>query len=153
MPLVSENRGMGQPNDMGIGIGIFLIALGAILTFAVDWSIAGLDLHVVGWILMVVGVGGLIMFSYFWNRSRVPEAVAAVRQRQVAPPPRTYDDPTPPPPTTLTTVRPQSPPATVTPQPPFPAQVTTVSATAPVAASSKDRREGSRAPASRTSPR
>lgn len=86
---------------MGIGIGIFLIALGAILTFAVDWTVAGLDLHIVGWILMIVGIGGLIMFFTFWNRRREPEAVAAVRQREVTEQPRTYDTaapPSPPPP-------------------------------------------------------
>jgi hypothetical protein len=128
---------------MGIGVGIFLIALGAILTFAVDWSIGGLDLHAVGWILMVVGVGGLILFFYFWNQRRVPEAVAAVRQRQVAEVPRTYDEPTPPPPT-MTTVTPPRPPAPVTmvvPQPP-PAPVTTVTATAPVVVSSQARPDG-----------
>jgi len=46
---------------MGIGINIFLIAVGAILTFAVDATVAGLDLDVVGIILMVAGVIGLIV--------------------------------------------------------------------------------------------
>jgi hypothetical protein len=87
----------GQPEGMGIGVGIFLIALGAILTFAVDWKVAGLDLHAVGWILMFAGAGGLILFFYFWNRRRAPRAVA-VRQPHVAEVARTYDDPTPPPP-------------------------------------------------------
>ena len=53
---------------MGIGAGILLIAVGAILTFAVNWHISGLDLHVVGWILMIVGALGLILFFGFWNR-------------------------------------------------------------------------------------
>jgi Domain of unknown function (DUF6458) len=131
---------------MGIGIGIFLIALGAILTFAVDWSIGGLDLDAVGWILMVVGVGGLVLFFYFWNQRRIPQAAPAVRQRQVTERPRTYDDPTPPPPTTATMVAPQPPSAlvtAVTPQVPAPAQVTTVTATAPVVSSSRGRPEGS----------
>lgn len=48
---------------MGIDVGIFLIALGAILTFAVDWTVGGLDLKAVGWILMAAGVAGLILFS------------------------------------------------------------------------------------------
>jgi hypothetical protein len=87
----------GQPEGMGIGAGIFLIALGAILTFAVDWKVAGLDLHAVGWILMFAGAGGLILFFYFWNRRRAPRAVAVVRQQHVADVARTYDDPTPPP--------------------------------------------------------
>lgn len=46
---------------MGIGINIFLIAVGAILTFAVDATVAGLDIKVVGVILMVAGAIGLIL--------------------------------------------------------------------------------------------
>ena len=57
---------------MGIGVGILLIVVGAILTFAVHATVAGLDLQVVGWILMLAGVAGLILFVYFWNRRRAP---------------------------------------------------------------------------------
>ena len=46
---------------MGIGVGIFLIALGAILTFAVNASVSGLDINVVGVILMAVGALGLVL--------------------------------------------------------------------------------------------
>ena len=46
---------------MGIGVGIFLIALGAILTFAVNASVSGLDINVVGGILMAVGALGLVL--------------------------------------------------------------------------------------------
>jgi hypothetical protein len=53
---------------MGIGVGIFLIVVGAILTFAVDATVAGLNLDVVGWILMLAGAAGLILFLYFWRR-------------------------------------------------------------------------------------
>ena len=56
---------------MRIGVSIFLIAVGAILTFAVHATIAGLDLQVVGWILMLVGAAGLAIFLY-WNRRRAP---------------------------------------------------------------------------------
>ncbi|MDP8936517.1 MAG: DUF6458 family protein [Actinomycetota bacterium] len=45
---------------MGLGVSIFLIALGAILAFAVDYSVSGIDLATVGFILMVVGAIGLI---------------------------------------------------------------------------------------------
>ncbi len=44
---------------MGIGASIFLIAVGAILTFAVHTSVSGLDLSTIGVILMVVGGIGL----------------------------------------------------------------------------------------------
>jgi len=63
---------IGQLTTMGIGAGIFLIALGAILTFALDWTVAGLDMDIVGWILMAAGVLGLILFFVFWNRRRAP---------------------------------------------------------------------------------
>ncbi|WP_430867931.1 DUF6458 family protein [Demequina aurantiaca] len=46
---------------MGIGINIFLIAVGAILTFAVDTTVAGLDINVVGIILMAAGAVGLLL--------------------------------------------------------------------------------------------
>ena len=46
---------------MGIGTSIFLIAVGAILRFAVTASISGLELATVGVILMVVGVLGLLL--------------------------------------------------------------------------------------------
>ena len=46
---------------MGIGVSIFLIALGAILAFAVTADVSGLDIHVVGWILMIVGIIGLVI--------------------------------------------------------------------------------------------
>ena len=46
---------------MGIGFSIFLIAVGAILVFAVNATVAGLDISIVGWILMGAGVVGLIV--------------------------------------------------------------------------------------------
>jgi beta-lactamase regulating signal transducer with metallopeptidase domain len=46
---------------MGIGTSIFLIALGAILKFAVTATVSGVELSTVGTILMVVGVIGLLI--------------------------------------------------------------------------------------------
>jgi hypothetical protein len=46
---------------MGIGVSIFFIAVGAILTFAVDATAQGIDINTVGVILMVVGAIGLLM--------------------------------------------------------------------------------------------
>jgi hypothetical protein len=45
---------------MGIGVSVFLIALGAILLWAVNATVAGVSLNIIGIILMVVGVVGLI---------------------------------------------------------------------------------------------
>jgi hypothetical protein len=57
----------GDP-EMGIGVSVFLIASGAILTFALEVQVGFLDLGVVGWILMAVGVLGLIMTTMLWRR-------------------------------------------------------------------------------------
>ena len=46
---------------MGIGISVFLIAVGAILAFAVNVAVSGIDLAAVGWILMGVGAIGLVV--------------------------------------------------------------------------------------------
>jgi hypothetical protein len=50
---------------VGIGTSIFLIAVGAILKYAVTADVSGIDLDVVGVILMVVGVIGLLL-SLLW---------------------------------------------------------------------------------------
>ena len=52
---------------MGIGASIFLIALGAVLAFAVDVSVSGFDLDTIGVILMVVGVIGLAVTLLLLN--------------------------------------------------------------------------------------
>jgi hypothetical protein len=46
---------------MGIGVSVFLIAIGAILAFAVNVAVSGLDLSTVGWILMAAGTIGLVV--------------------------------------------------------------------------------------------
>ncbi|MGI8984311.1 MAG: DUF6458 family protein [Acidimicrobiales bacterium] len=53
---------------MGIGVSIVLIAIGAILTFAVDLAVSGLDLATVGVILMVVGAIGLVTSMVIFGR-------------------------------------------------------------------------------------
>jgi hypothetical protein len=55
---------------MGIGGSIFLLALGAILAFAVNADISGLDINIIGWILMAAGLIGLIVTLWFWNSRR-----------------------------------------------------------------------------------
>ena len=52
---------------MGFGTSIFLIAVGAILEFAVYVNAPGFNIHTVGVILMVVGVLGLVLSMVFWN--------------------------------------------------------------------------------------
>jgi len=55
---------------MGIGGSIFLLALGAILAFAVNADISGLDINVVGYVLMLAGLIGLVITLWFWNSRR-----------------------------------------------------------------------------------
>ena len=52
---------------MGLGVGIFLIAVGAILTFAVNAHTSGVNLDTVGWILMAVGAAGVLLSLIFWS--------------------------------------------------------------------------------------
>ena len=55
---------------MGVGASIFLIAVGAILTFALNLHVGGIDIDAVGWILMAVGALGLIVTILIWGRRR-----------------------------------------------------------------------------------
>jgi sulfite exporter TauE/SafE len=52
---------------MGLGTSLFLIAVGAILDFAVYVNTPGFNIHTIGVILMVVGVIGLVMSMVFWS--------------------------------------------------------------------------------------
>ncbi|RPF34912.1 MULTISPECIES: DUF6458 family protein [unclassified Streptomyces] len=56
---------------MGLGGCIILIAVGAILTFATDWHMQGVNLDLVGIILMIVGLIGVSTFSSIARRRRV----------------------------------------------------------------------------------
>jgi hypothetical protein len=57
---------------MTIGTSLFLIAVGAILRYAVTATVAGVDIHTAGLILMVIGVAGLVigLFLMTVNRDR-----------------------------------------------------------------------------------
>ena len=54
---------------MGLGVGIFLVAAGAILAFAVNVNTAaqGVNLHTVGLILLGVGALGILLSMIFWS--------------------------------------------------------------------------------------
>ncbi len=71
---------------MGIGGSIFLLALGAILAWAVHFQVGWLDFRVIGYVLMAAGVLGLILTLWFWNsrRRQVTTPVAVERERYVA---------------------------------------------------------------------
>jgi len=90
---------------MGIGGSIFLLAVGAILAFAVNAQISGIDINIIGWILMACGLVGLIITLWYWN-SRRRTVVTRQTQTPVAGPSyaaeyretRRDDAPPPPPP-------------------------------------------------------
>ncbi|TMJ98436.1 MAG: hypothetical protein E6G67_00285 [Actinobacteria bacterium] len=53
---------------MGVGVSIFLIAVGAILAWAVHYSGNGvIDVNTVGYILLAVGGIGLLLSLIFWS--------------------------------------------------------------------------------------
>jgi hypothetical protein len=63
---------------MGIGASVFLLAVGAILAFAVDYNVNGLDINVIGFILMAAGLIGLFMTTMiFGRRDRVATTTTA----------------------------------------------------------------------------
>jgi hypothetical protein len=52
---------------LGIGTSLLLIAVGAILRFAVTVTSTGFNIHTIGVILMIVGVVGLVLSLFFWS--------------------------------------------------------------------------------------
>lgn len=52
---------------MGIGVSIILIAVGAVLAFAVHVTTSGFNIHTVGYILLVVGIIGALISLMFWS--------------------------------------------------------------------------------------
>ena len=74
----------GKWGNMYIGTSVFMIALGAILKYAVTFSIAGISIQTAGVILMVAGVVGLVvsLFMEFAYARRGPRDVEVVRERE-----------------------------------------------------------------------
>jgi hypothetical protein len=52
---------------MGIGVSLILIAVGAVLAFAVHVSTSGFNIHTIGWILLIVGAIGALLSLIFWS--------------------------------------------------------------------------------------
>jgi hypothetical protein len=70
---------------MGIGVSLLLLAIGAILNFAVDVQTDGFNLNTIGVILMIVGGIGLLFSMFFWGSwgpNRREERVVT-REREV----------------------------------------------------------------------
>jgi hypothetical protein len=52
---------------MGIATSLILIAVGAVLVWAVSYELAGVNLDAIGWILLVVGAIGALLSLVFWS--------------------------------------------------------------------------------------
>lgn len=77
---------------MGLGVGIFLIAVGAILAFGINVNTGGaIDLHTIGWILMVVGLLGTVLSMVFWSSWGGPSYFRRRRTTYAEAPPATRD--------------------------------------------------------------
>ena len=72
----------GDSKYMGIGTSLFLVAVGAILYFAVNASIQGLEIATIGLILMIVGVIGLVISLFFLSSARRDPGRTVVRERR-----------------------------------------------------------------------
>jgi hypothetical protein len=68
-----------EEEQMSIGASIFLLVVGAILTFAVDVTAEGFNINTVGIILMVAGVIGLLLSLLFWSN------LSPYRRRRIDP--------------------------------------------------------------------
>ncbi len=72
---------------MGISVSILLIAVGAILTWAVTAEAEGIDVNTVGVILLIVGILGLVLSMIFWSSWGGFQRRGAYVERSVAAPP------------------------------------------------------------------
>jgi uncharacterized membrane-anchored protein len=75
----------GNEKLMYIGTSIFLIALGAILRWAVTGTVSGLNIQTAGLILLIVGVLGLILsllMMTIWADRRRRTGDAVVEERR-----------------------------------------------------------------------
>ena len=52
---------------MSIGVGIFLMVLGAILAFAVETDVPGINVNALGVILMLIGLVAVLYSLLFWS--------------------------------------------------------------------------------------
>ena len=52
---------------MGMGVSLLLVAAGAILVWAVNATVSGVELTTIGWILLIVGIVGAVLSMIFWS--------------------------------------------------------------------------------------
>lgn len=73
---------------MQIGTALFLLATGAILRYAVDDALEGVDLATAGLILMIVGAVGLVLALFLMSQRDSETVVRERRDPHYDPPPR-----------------------------------------------------------------
>ena len=73
---------------MGLGVSLILIAVGAVMAWAVHVSTTGFNTHTVGYILLIVGIIGGLLSMIFWSSWAGPGYLTRSR--------RTYVDEGPP---------------------------------------------------------
>jgi hypothetical protein len=70
-PSVGNDAGASEASSrrsgVSLGVSIFLLAVGAVLTFAVDVTASGFSINTVGIILMAAGALGLVLSLLFWS--------------------------------------------------------------------------------------
>jgi hypothetical protein len=74
---------------MQLGTSLFLIAVGAILRYAVTATVSGISITTIGLILIIVGVAGLVLSALYmlaWGPRRDRAAGERVVEREVPPP-------------------------------------------------------------------
>ena len=85
-----DRRVHGYAHRVTIGTSLLLIAVGAILKYAVTADVSGFDIQTAGVILMLIGILGLILsllYTFVWSDQ-------AQRRRAASQPPQGYDEPT-----------------------------------------------------------
>jgi nitrogen fixation-related uncharacterized protein len=79
---------------MSIGVALLLIAVGAVLKWAVTAQVSGFNIQTAGTVILIVGVIGLvlsIMYTFWWDRERRYDGYndeTVVRRRGQGGPPR-----------------------------------------------------------------
>jgi hypothetical protein len=70
-------------------VSLILVAVGAVLALAVNTHVSGIDIHTIGWIVLIVGAVGLVLSMIFWSSWAGPGYWAQRRRTYVeeGPPP------------------------------------------------------------------
>ena len=66
---------------MGLGVSLILIAVGAVMAWAVHVSTSGFNIHTVGYILLAVGIIGGLLSMIFWSSWAGPGYFTRSRRR------------------------------------------------------------------------